>query len=69
MHGEEGKEVIYLITQQIIHLADYPKDSGGNKGGDTMKGSDTIKKVPKNVWIVLIALGVGYMLYRNIHRN
>jgi len=39
------------------------------EGGDTMKGSDTIKKVPKNVWIVLIALGVGYMLYRNIHRN
>jgi len=34
-----------------------------------MKGSDTIKKVPTNVWIVLIALGVGYMLYRNIHRN
>jgi hypothetical protein len=34
-----------------------------------MKGQDTLKKVPKNFWFILIALGVGYMLYRNIHRN
>ena len=26
-------------------------------------------KIPKNAWIVAAALGVGYLLYRNIHRN
>jgi len=35
-----------------------------------MKGiSNPLKGVPKNAWIVMIALGVGYLLYRNIHRN
>ena len=28
-----------------------------------------IKSVPKNTWIVLIAIVGGYLLYRNIHRN
>ena len=34
-----------------------------------MKGSDTLKKIPKNFWIVGLALVFGYMLYRNVHRN
>ena len=34
-----------------------------------MKLSNPIKSVPKNAWLVLIALGVGYLLYRNIHRS
>ena len=41
----------------------------GVKGGVNMKGSDTFKKIPKNFWIVGIAIVGGYMLYRNIHRN
>ena len=28
-----------------------------------------IKSVPKNTWLIALALGVGYLLYRNIHRN
>jgi hypothetical protein len=38
----------------------------GVKGGVNMKGSDTFKKIPKNFWIVGIAIVGGYMLYRNI---
>jgi len=38
-------------------------------GGDTMKGTDSLKKIPKNFWIVGLAIVGGYMLYRNIHRN
>jgi hypothetical protein len=35
-----------------------------------MKGiSNPIKGVSKNTWFILIALGIGYLLYRNIHRN
>jgi len=35
-----------------------------------MKGTATLKKIPKSKWfLVLLALGVGYLLYRNIHRN
>ena len=34
-----------------------------------MKGADSLKKIPKNAWLIMIALGVGYLLYRNIHRN
>ena len=34
-----------------------------------MKGSDSLKKVPKNFWLILIAIAGGYLLYRNIHRN
>jgi len=34
-----------------------------------MKGSATLKKVPKNVWVVLVALGIGYLLYHRMHRN
>jgi len=26
-------------------------------------------KMSPRTWMVLIALGVGYLLYRNIHRN
>ena len=28
-----------------------------------------IKAIPKNAWIILIAIAGGYLLYRNIHRN
>jgi len=31
--------------------------------------SNPLKTIPKNVWIIGMALGVGYLLYRNIHRN
>ena len=35
-----------------------------------MKGSAQIKKLPKSKYfLMLLALGVGYLLYRNIHRN
>ena len=34
-------------------------------GGMITKG----KSVPKNTWFILLALGVGYLLYRNIHRD
>jgi len=36
-------------------------------GGVNMK--NPIKSVPKNVWIIGIAIVGGYLLYRNIHRN
>jgi len=42
---------------------------GDTKEVYNMKGSDTFKKIPKNFWIVGIAIVEGYMLYRNIHRN
>ena len=31
--------------------------------------NDGGKKIPKNFWIVGLALVFGYMLYRNVHRN
>ncbi len=55
-----------VILDQLEKL-DYSE--GEIKGGGNMKGGDTIKKIPKNAWIIMIALGVGYLLYRNIHRN
>ena len=31
--------------------------------------SNPLKSIPKNAWFMLIALGVGYLLYRNVHRS
>jgi len=28
-----------------------------------------LKKMSNKGWMVLLALGIGYLLYRNIHRN
>jgi len=28
-----------------------------------------LKKLPKNFWLIAIAVVGGYLLYRNIHRN
>ena len=33
------------------------------------KITNPVKSLPKNVWFILIAFGIGYLLYRNIHRN
>jgi len=34
-----------------------------------MKITNPVKSIPRKGWYILIAFGVGYLLYRNIHRN
>jgi len=36
---------------------------------ERIKGTDSLKKIPKNFWLIGLAIVGGYMLYRNIHRN